>query len=700
MQEIAMIKLDNMKYILIILSILSFNLLGNTQNVEFKSSNFKNRKEEFKKVSEDLDKGDEYFEIANAAFFDVKPLGINYEMALKYFQIAQKFNSNSATLNYKIGVCYANGTDPEKCISYLKKANSLDPECDPFLPYYIGYALQLEGKFDEATKSYQAFESEYKKADNFSKFVSQRKGECKTARDLLGSPIRAWVDNVSELNTPYNDFAPSISTDGSELIMSSDRPNKHKANDAGSYDADIYTSILFDGKWTPPAPIRGNVNTDQNDIANNLSYDGTKMLLHREVDGQLDIFESELKGLEWSVPKSMGMAISSNRSNDSYASYYPDGYTIYFARDNDNRSNGTEIMYSSMQSKMRKDYMAATMLQSVNSKFNEGPIFCHLDGETMYIASNGNNTIGGYDIFVSRKVQGQWSKPENMGYPINTPYDDFFFASTANGKFAYIASNRSGGQGNYDIYKVTFWGPEKIPTVDMEDFLLSSIVMPMKDAQVEAAVDVNKKTFTVFKGKTIDALTKKAVEASIEITDNSTGKVIETFTTNSATGKFIITLISGKNYGIAVKADGYLFHSENFDIPKGSDDNLVNKTIELKNIAIGSKIELRNIFFDIGKANLRSESNSELDRLVKLMQDVPSLKIEIGGHTDNTGSASLNQKLSQDRADAVVNYLKSNGISAGRMNAKGYGDSVPVASNANESGRQQNRRTEFEIKGN
>jgi outer membrane protein OmpA-like peptidoglycan-associated protein len=224
--------------------------------------------------------------------------------------------------------------------------------------------------------------------------------------------------------------------------------------------------------------------------------------------------------------------------------------------------------------------------------------------------------------------------------------------------------------------------------------------MPMKDAQVEATVDVNKKSFTVFKGKTIDAMTKKSVEATIEITDNSTGKVIETFTTNSATGKFIITLTSGKNYGIAVKAEGYLFHSENFDIPKGSDDNLVNKTIELKNIAIGSKIELRNIFFDIGKASLRPESNSELDRLLKLMQDVPSLKIEIGGHTDNTGSASLNQKLSQDRAEAVVNYLKSKGVPASRMNSKGYGDSVPVASNTTEAGRQQNRRTEFEIKGN
>lgn len=219
----------------------------------------------------------------------------------------------------------------------------------------------------------------------------------------------------------------------------------------------------------------------------------------------------------------------------------------------------------------------------------------------------------------------------------------------------------------------------------------------MKDNSIEETVDVNKKSFTVFKGKTIDALTRNAVEANIEITDNATGKVIETFKTNSATGKFIITLPSGKNYGIAVKAEGYLFHSENFDIPIGAADNLIDKIIELKNIAVGSKIALRNIFFDIGKSTLRSESDAELDRLVKLMKDVASLNIEISGHTDNTGSAKLNESLSQDRANAVVNYLTSKGIASGRMTAKGYGASKPIASNNTEDGRQQNRRTEFEI---
>lgn len=674
--------------------------LAQAQNVEFKSSNFKDDKEGLKKAEDAIKKGDEFLAQGNELIFQVQSPGLNYQKALQQYMIAQKFNPKNGALNFKIGVCYANSTDPFKSIEYVKRAQTLDPTCDPFLNYYLGYALQLEEKFDEAIKAYQDFETNYKKADNFAKFVVQRKAECKAAKIYKATPVRAWVDNVGSLNSEYDDYAPSITTDGSEIVLTSNRPNGHTPNEVGGYDSDIYTSTMNDGKWANPKQVEGPLNSNADEVSNNLNYDGTKMLIHRDNNGQLDIFESKLSGYNWSNPTPTHFQISSGKANEKYASYNHDGWSIYFSRDNDSRENGFDIMYSAMQSKIQKDYMAATMVTAVNSKFNDGPIYLHIDGETMYIASQGNESIGGYDIFVSKKVQGQWTKPVNMGYPINTPYDDFFFASTANGKFAYISSNRNGGKGGYDIYKVTFWGPEKTPITDVEDYLLSSLIMPIKDATVESTVDVNKKSFTVFKGITIDAMTKKPVEASIEITDNSTGKVIETFTTNSATGKFIITLASGKNYGIAVKADKYLFHSENFDIPVGAADNLVNKTIELKNIAIGSKIALRNIFFDTGKSTLRAESNAELDRLVKLMKDVPGLKIEISGHTDNTGSASLNETLSQSRAEAVVTYLVSKGIAANRMTAKGYGSSKPISTNNTDEGRQLNRRTEFEIKAN
>ncbi len=670
------------------------------QNIEFKSSNFKDKKEEFKKAEQAIEKGDVFYKSANDAIFLVQNPGKNYKNALIEYDIAQKFNPNNAELNLKIGICLAYSTDPFRAIPFIKKAKSLDPACNPFLNYYLGYSQQLEGNFDEALKSYTQFETEYKKADDFSKFVVQRKKECTSGKTSFANPIRAWVDIVPELNSEFDDYAPSISTDGSELIFTSNRTNGHPINDVGEYDKDIYTSTLNNGKWSAPKQIVGGVNSLLDDVSSNLSFDGTRMLLNRESNGQKDIYESVLKGNSWSDPVIFNFQISNQKTNEEYAAYSDDGWSLYFTRDNDTRANGYDIYNSKMQSKLNKDYAAATTMIPMNSKFNDGPIYLHIDGETMYIASQGNESIGGYDIFVSRKYRGAWTTPVNLGYPINTPYDDFFFAATANGKFAYISSNRAGGKGGYDIYKVTFWGVEKTPIVDVEDFLLSSIAMPMKDHQIEATVDINKKTFTVFKGTTFDAVTKKPIEADIDIIDNTTGSIIETFTTNSASGKFIITLVSGKNYGIAVKAKNYLFHSENFDIPTGSSDNLVSKIIELKNIAIGSKITLRNVFFDIGKSTLRAESNGELDRVVKLLKDVPNLKIEISGHTDNTGSANLNETLSQQRAESVVTYLKNKGITPNRLTAKGYGSSKPVASNSTEDGKQQNRRTEFEIKGN
>lgn len=689
-----------MKSFILTLSFCGILSYSFSQNVEFKASNFKEQKEEFKKATEAIKSGDEALKLGNEALFQVQDYGMHFQKALKQFEIAQKFNPNNAELNFKIGVCLANSTDPSRCIPYFKTAQKLDPACNPFLNYYLGYAYQLEENFTEAKKFYQTFENEYKKADNFTKFVTQHKKECDLAVKAKATPVRCWVDNMTEVNSPNDDLAPSISTDGADMVFSSSRPNGNATDEVGNYDKDIYSTSLTNGKWSKPVKLAGGINTITDDICNTISYDGTRMLLHRKMDDQFDIYESKLVGLTWSNPEKAHMMISTPRANEKYGVYSDDGYRIYFTRDNENRSNGMDVMFSAMQSKMRKDYMAATMVSEVNSKFNEGPMYLTVDGETMYICSEGHESIGGYDIFVSKKTQGGWSKPVNLGYPINTPYDDFFFAPTANEKFAYIASNRAGGQGGFDIYRVTFWGPEKVPSVETEDYLLASIAYPVKDNQIEAKVDVNKKSLTVFKGITIDAISRKPVEASIEIFDNTTGKVLETFTTNSATGKFIITLNSGKNYGIAVKAPGYLFHSENFDIPMGSDDALVNKTIELKNIAVGSKIALRNIFFDHGKATLRAESNAELDRLVKLMQDVPSLKIEISGHTDNTGSASINEVLSQQRADAVITYLKSKGIAAARLTAKGYGSSLPIAPNTTDEGRQQNRRTEFEIKGN
>jgi outer membrane protein OmpA-like peptidoglycan-associated protein len=272
-----------------------------------------------------------------------------------------------------------------------------------------------------------------------------------------------------------------------------------------------------------------------------------------------------------------------------------------------------------------------------------------------------------------------------------------FFVLSASGRRGYYSSFRADGQGEKDIYTITFLGPEKPLQLNNEDNLIASLVAPVKTTVIEPKVEVAKAKTTILKGTITDAITQKPIEADIELIDNVKNQTLAVFKSNAATGKYLVSLPSGKNYGIAVKAEGYLFHSENFDLPDTADYNEVVKDIQLKNVAVGSKIVLRNIFFDFGKYTLRPESTNELERLIKLLNDIPSMRIEISGHTDNRGSAELNQKLSENRAKAVVDYLVAKGINPSRLEYKGYGKDQPIATNDTEAGRQENRRTEFKI---
>jgi outer membrane protein OmpA-like peptidoglycan-associated protein len=260
----------------------------------------------------------------------------------------------------------------------------------------------------------------------------------------------------------------------------------------------------------------------------------------------------------------------------------------------------------------------------------------------------------------------------------------------------------SDSRGLRDLYMITFLGPEKPMVLNNEDNLLASVAAPVKEVVVAPVVQVKEAQLTILKGVISDFLSKEVLEAEIEIVDNEANKVIATFKSNSATGKYLVSLPAGKNYGIAVKKEGYLFHSENFDIPKTAAFQTVEKNIELKKLSVGSKIVLRNIFFDLDKATLRPESTAELNRLIKLMTDVPTLKIELGGHTDSRGSDTYNQQLSERRAQAVVDYLTKAGIPESRLKYAGYGETQLVNGcsngvNCSDEQHQENRRTEFKV---
>ena len=683
-----------MKYIFTLSILLaSFGLYA--QDVAFKKSNFKDDKDGLERAKANIEQGDKFLEEGKLQVLAMTNAFDKFEKALENYLPAQQFNPNNSDLNRKIGHAYLYTNTPYLAMPFLKTSLELvEKDANPFVHFLLGKAYQLERDFEEAEKAFKLYGSieNPKKFETYKKLNRKHIRECRSGAEIFGVKTRVWVDNVKELNTPQDEIAPSITADNSEIIFNS--------NKTGNFD--IYSAKREKRRWVQLTSVNS-LNTEGDDVSSNLAYDGQRLLLFKDTNGQSDIYESKLQGTTWSEPKLKMSKVVNIDGNETFASYDPQDIKVYFVSDG-GYGGDKNISFSGKKDDEEKFWgQSQSAGQLVNTGFQEGSVYMAPDGNTMYFCSQGHSSIGGYDVFVSYRDEelGLWGKPINLGYPINTPYDELYFSISASGKRAYFASNRDGGSGGMDIYCATFWGEPKQPAVASEDNLIASIASPIEDTYTPESVEVTQaNSLTVFKGRIIDGLLQEPVQAQIKIFDNSTGEVYSTMQSNSATGKFLLSLPSGLNYGISVEAEGFLFHSENFNLPKGSAYDMVNKDIELKNIDIGSKIALRNVFFDTGKAEVKIDSYPELDRLIKLMTDVPSLKIELSGHTDNIGGKEANEKLSQRRAQAVRQYLVSRSVDGGRVTAKGYGASRPVDTNATKTGRANNRRTEFEITAN
>lgn len=695
-----------------------------SQSIEFDKKNFPDRKDEFKEAKRKLEEGMDAFS-EGKKYYDEKL--VYYIQEYKYAPVsrndyshsgedkmsealpnlleAQKFNPENDFLNYAIGFSYFH-TDHQKetCIPFLEKAFMLNPSVAPDISYILAWAYQLHYKWDKAIKFYSVFleimKNDKKLYPIWAEDINKKIQECKTGQELMNKPERVFIDNLGvEINSKFPDYSALINADASMLIFTSRRNNSTGGKtdpETGSYFEDLYVSYRKSGKWSTAVNMGAPINTEEHDATSGLSPDGTTLYIYefKEKDGG-DIYESKLNGSNWSKPEHMNKNINS-KAHESTVSESFDGKLLYFISDKEGGIGNRDIYVSAKD--LKGEWGVATNLGStLNTKYAEEGIFIHPDGKSMYFSSKGHNTMGGYDIFKSTYENGKWSSPVNLGYPINSPDDDVFFVISGSGRHGYYASAKDEGSGEKDLYMITFLGPEKSMLMNNEDNLIASVAEPVKNIEAAGTVQVASKALTILKGEITDAFTNRPLETNIELVDNSKNEVIANFKSNSQTGKYLIMLPSGKNYGIAVKKEGYLFHSENFDIPLSSGFQEVIKDIQLKNIAVGSKIVLKNIFFDFDKATLRPESTNEIERLAKLLTDVPTLKIEISGHTDNFGSDDYNLKLSQSRTESVVNQLIKLGIANDRLVAKGYGETKPIAKNDTDEGRQLNRRTEFEI---
>lgn len=658
-------------------------------NVDFDKDNFPGKKEELSKAKDEIKLGNKYYDEGRAYM----------RLAIAPYLKANDFNPNNAILNLKIGQCYLESGVKQKALQYFEKAFKLNPTIDPLIHYYIGCGEQLNNKFTEAIIEYQLQQKTLKPNDE--KFIecTKRTTECKNGLELIKKPARVFIDNLGAVvNSKFPDYGPVISADESVMYFTSRRQggmSEELDENINEYFEDIYVSYQFNEVFNKPINVGEPVNVaSQHDAVVGLSPDGAQLITYSGKN-RGDLFYSNLIGTKWTKPESYSKPINSDAHEPSASLSY-DGKIIYFVSDRTGGLGGHDI-YSATKNAKGKWENLQNLGVAINTPYEEDAVFIMPDGKTLYFASQGHNSIGGYDIFKSTLENGVWSKAQNIGMPINTPSDDVFFVLSANGRHAYYASSVDGGYGGNDIYKITFLGPEKQPNLNGDDNLIASITVPINEIRAEKPVEIATPALTLLKGVITDEDTQLPLDATIELIDNVKNEIVAVFSSNSTTGKYLVSLPSGKNYGIAVKKDGYLFHSENFDVMNNSSYNEIVKNIALKKISIGKSIVLRNIFFDFDKATIRTESANELERLIKLLQENPTLKIELGSHTDSKGSDDYNLKLSVSRSQSVVAYLVGKGISADRLTAKGYGETVPIATNDTDLGRQVNRRTEFKI---
>jgi len=690
-----MLKMKHAKsyFLYSLISLFSFSLFAQQKNVEFTKENFKEQKAEWKKAVSDIKDGDK--------FYNEGPL--KYKFAIEYYLSANKLNPNNALLNFKIGNCYIYGQNQAKSLHFFEKANQLDPNVSPMIHYMFGWSHHFNLHFDKAIQEYETFKKTLTPKKDQERIIDVNKKikECGYGKELVKHPVRVFIDDLGEeINTKYPEYAPVISADESVLMLTSRRPNTvggEIAEEDQQYYEDIYISRKVNGKWSAAANMGKPVNTERHDATIALSPDGQKLYIYNDDNGDGNIYECDQKGDVWSKPDRMNKHVNSP-SHESSACLSPDGKTIYLITDRtDLNGLGGHDVYVSHQNKKGKWMDPVNLGPIINTEYDEESGYMHPDGKTFYFASKGHTSMGGFDIFRTSVENGKWATPENIGYPLNTPGDDLDFVLSASGKHGYYSSFNEHGFGEKDIYIVTFLGPEKPVMLNTEDNLIASLAQPVKQIIIEPKVAVTTAKTTILKGVISDALSQKPLEAEIDLIDNTKNEVLATFMSNAKSGKYLVSLPSGKNYGIAVRKTDYLFHSENFDLPADAAYQEVVKDIHLKNIAVGSKIVLRNIFFDFDKFTLRPESTAELERLIKLLMDVPSMRIELSGHTDSKGSAVYNQKLSENRAKAVVEYLVQHGIDGKRLEYKGFGMDQPMADNKTDEGRQLNRRTEFKI---
>jgi outer membrane protein OmpA-like peptidoglycan-associated protein/tetratricopeptide (TPR) repeat protein len=704
-----------------------------------------------------MEKGDRYFNKKD------------YENALVAYLAMGA--SDDPDLNYKIGYSYLYTEKKSRAAAYLEKAFRAKPNVDPDIDFYLGMAYQNDHQYAKAREHYEEFRRKNKK---LAELTTEKIFACEIGDSLTRKPVNVLIENAGgEVNSAFHEYSPLVTGDGKTMIFTSNRSEDDYKIKSGTNFEDIYVSQKVGENWGPPKKISPNINIKFNDAAASLSADGNTLLLYYE-EGAGDILMSKRDGDDWSKPVSLNKNINTPLFWETSACMSADGKRLFFASNRPGGRGELDIWVSELDAKGQWG-KAVNLGPTVNTPGNEDSPYIHPDGVTLYFSSDGHPGMGSNDIFMTEFKNGKWTRPVNLGYPVNSIEYDGFFSMSEDKKTGHYSTLRADGLGSADIYKVTFLPPKQEkpillasnepqvqpvvvepvvqPVVEQPKVVEPVVVVPpppvetpvavvetpkvetpvvetpppptvvveepkkeepkqveppvvavAEPAKVEEYIDPSiqqskdAKVVTILKGKVIDETTAKPLGAVISLVNNETGKVVTRINSNAETGDFELTIPHGGNYGVSTERSGYLFNSINFNLPAFAEFQEIDTHIIMVKAEVGSIAVLKNVFFDVGKSELKTESVAEVEKIRELLVSQPHLVVQINGHTDNTGNAANNKTLSLKRATSVVDYLVQHGIAATRVSAKGFGAERPIVSNDDETeGRAINRRTEIEI---
>ncbi|MEO5931046.1 MAG: OmpA family protein [Candidatus Kapaibacterium sp.] len=482
---------------------------------------------------------------------------------------------------------------------------------------------------------------------------------------LEGSEIKqtkATITPIDALNSPQDDFGATMPLDTTFIFFSSSRNGT-----IGPHS--LFQSRMAGATWgTPTLAVELN-NAHSNGTAS-ITPGGESIYFagHEFGFGDCDLYRADIgpRGaiaqeiVPWSIPTNLGFQVNGSYW-DSQPCISADGSVLYFSSNRPGGFGNRDIWAC----RRKRDGTWDSPINAgelINTPFDEVSPWLAPDGQTLFFSSNGHPGIGGFDVFSAATISGV-TAVTHLGAPINSTADEICFSLSADGRRAFLSSNRSGGKGGYDLYSV---------------FPVPTTVDPLM----------------VVRGSVIGGEGKPMV-ATVEVTDLTSETALGSFATDPETGKYTLVLPRGVNYAITAEASGYLFNSRQIVVARDLERDS-SRTLDFTLQPINGVIRLL-VFFKSNESNLQKESTNDLDRAVRFMNANPDISVEIAGHTDNTGDAQAALMLSKQRAQAVKSYLVGNRIKAERITVSGYGSAQPISSNDTEEGRTMNRRVEMRV---